>query len=95
MAPEVARKLGIRQAILAMPGIGRQQLVTVFERLGASFTRLIIVPDMFGMASLWVTARDLGGVLGASIAELPMPPLQIWTRMQIRTREAELKSSTP
>ena len=80
MAPEVARKLGIRQAILAMPGIGRQQLVTVFERLGASFTRLIIVPDMFGMASLWVTPKDLAGVLGLEVRQNLLMPMNRWLK---------------
>src|SRR5262249_61671070 len=31
------------------------------------FPRLIVIPDRGGMASLWVTARDLGGCLGLEL----------------------------
>ena len=80
LAPELARQLGIREAIIAMPGIGRQQLLTVFERLGASFTRLIIVPDMFGMASLWVSPKDLSGVLGLEVRQNLLIPVNRWLK---------------
>jgi len=32
-----------------------------------NFPRLIVMPDLAGIASLWVTARDLGGCLGFEI----------------------------
>jgi len=32
-----------------------------------SFPRVLVVPDLAGVASLWVTARDLGGSLGFEI----------------------------
>ena len=80
LAPELARQLRIREAIIAMPGIGRQQLLTVFERLGASFTRLIIVPDMFGMASLWVSPKDLSGVLGLEVRQNLLIPVNRWLK---------------
>jgi Undecaprenyl-phosphate galactose phosphotransferase WbaP len=80
LAPALARQLRIREAIIAMPGIGRQQLLTVFERLGASFTRLIIVPDMFGMASLWVSPKDLSGVLGLEVRQNLLIPVNRWLK---------------
>jgi Undecaprenyl-phosphate galactose phosphotransferase WbaP len=80
MAPEIARRLRVRQAIIAMPGIGRRQLLTVLERLGSTFTRLIIVPDMFGMASLWVSPKDLSGVLGLEIRQNLLVPANRWLK---------------
>lgn len=82
-APEMARRLKIRQAIIAMPGIERQQLLDVLERLGASFTRLIIVPDMFGMATLWVSPKDLSGVLGLEVRQNLLMPLNRWLKRGI------------
>ena len=80
LAPELARRLGIRQAIIAMPGIGRQQLLGVLERLGSTFTRLIIVPDMIGMASLWVSPKDLSGVLGLEVRQNLLMPVNRWLK---------------
>ncbi|MEO1397229.1 MAG: sugar transferase, partial [Cyanobacteria bacterium J06634_5] len=42
------------------------------------FPHLMIIPDLFGMASLWVAAKDLGGVLGLEVRQqlfLPWPKL--------------------
>ena len=38
---------------------------------GLSFANIIIVPDLFGIQSLWITSRDLGGVLGLEVKEKP------------------------
>jgi Undecaprenyl-phosphate galactose phosphotransferase WbaP len=49
-------------AILAMPGIKHSDLLMLVERL--PFRRIIVVPELAGLQSLWVNARDLGGNLG-------------------------------
>jgi Undecaprenyl-phosphate galactose phosphotransferase WbaP len=51
--------------IVAMPGLRREKLCELVETL--SFPNIIIVPDLFGMQSLWITSRDLGGVLGLEV----------------------------
>jgi len=63
-APSVARELGASYAIVAMPGVRRQRLVSLLETHASTFRHLLVIPDLFGMSSLWVAARDLGGVLG-------------------------------
>jgi Undecaprenyl-phosphate galactose phosphotransferase WbaP len=80
LAPATARRLGIRQAIIAMPGIGRAQLLGVLERVGTTFTRLIIVPDMFGIATLWVSPKDLSGVLGLEVRQNLLIPVNRWLK---------------
>ncbi|MCC7176383.1 MAG: undecaprenyl-phosphate galactose phosphotransferase WbaP [Bryobacterales bacterium] len=80
LAPELARRLKVRQAIVAMPGIGRLELMGVLERLESSFTRLIIVPDMIGMASLWVSPKDLAGVLGLEVRQNLLVPANRWLK---------------
>ena len=52
-------------ALLAMPGAGRDRLVDLTRKL--PFFTLLIVPDLIGMQSLWVEARDLGGIVGLEI----------------------------
>jgi lipopolysaccharide/colanic/teichoic acid biosynthesis glycosyltransferase len=41
------------------------------------------VPDLFGMASLWVSTRDLGGVLGLEIRQNLLIPLNRWLKRSI------------
>jgi lipopolysaccharide/colanic/teichoic acid biosynthesis glycosyltransferase len=43
----------------------RTRLVELVENL--SFPNVILVPDLFGIQSLWITSRDMGGVLGLEL----------------------------
>lgn len=78
MAPVLAHQLKIPYAIVAMPGVAHDRLSQLLERYGRTFPHLMIIPDLFGMASLWVAAKDLGGVLGLEVRQqlfLPGPRL--------------------
>lgn len=61
-----------------MPGVQRERLLTILEQHGHTFPHLLMIPDLFGVASLWVSAKDLGGILGLEIRQrllLPGPRL--------------------
>jgi Undecaprenyl-phosphate galactose phosphotransferase WbaP len=78
LAPSLARTRQIPYAIVAMPGVPRGRLLSLLERYGHSFAHLLIIPDLFGFSSLWVAARDLGGILGLEVRQqllLPGPRL--------------------
>ncbi|MEB3360018.1 MAG: undecaprenyl-phosphate galactose phosphotransferase WbaP [Synechococcales bacterium] len=78
MAPRLARTRRIPYAIVAMPGVPRPRLLEMIERYGQTFAHLLIIPDLFGFASLWVAAKDLGGILGLEVRQqllLPGPRL--------------------
>jgi Undecaprenyl-phosphate galactose phosphotransferase WbaP len=78
LAPVLARKYQIPYAIVAMPGVPRNRLLKLLERYGHAFAHLLIIPDLFGFSSLWVVAKDLGGVLGLEVRQqllLPGPRL--------------------
>lgn len=78
LAPSIAEKLQIPYAIVAMPGVRRDKLLHILERYGQTFAHLLLIPDLFGFSSLWVIARDMGGVLGLEIRQqllLPGPRL--------------------
>ena len=78
MAPVLAKDFKIPYAIVAMPGVARGRLMQLLGKYGRTFAHLMIIPDLFGMASLWVAARDLGGVLGLEARQqlfLPGPRL--------------------
>jgi len=80
MAPELAKSLKVRHALVAMPGVDREDLLWIMERWGTAFRHLILIPNLFGVASLWVAARDLGGVLGLELRQNLLRPLSRWTK---------------
>ena len=63
LAPDFEQRA--EAAIIALADIGKEDAGTVLQEL--NFPRLIVIPDLAGVASLWVTARDLGGSLGFEI----------------------------
>lgn len=78
IAPYFARERHVSYAIVAMPGVPREKLLAILERYGHTFPHLLVIPDLFGLASLWVSATDMGGILGLEIRQrllLPGPRL--------------------
>jgi Undecaprenyl-phosphate galactose phosphotransferase WbaP len=61
-------------AIVAMPGASRQRLMEILESSASRFRRLIVIPDLFGMSSLWASAQDIGGILGLEIQQKLLDP---------------------
>jgi Undecaprenyl-phosphate galactose phosphotransferase WbaP len=80
LAPELASADQIRHALVAMPHLKRQELLRVLERMGTVFPHVIVVPDLLGMSSLWVSPRDLGGVLGLEIRQNLLIPFNRWMK---------------
>ena len=77
-APELARRLHVTYAIVAMPGVSSAQVVGILEKYGQLFRHILLIPNLFGFSSLWVMARDMGGVLGLEVRQqllLPGPQL--------------------
>lgn len=74
MAPVLARTRQIPYAIVAMPGVPRHRLLSLLERYGHTFAHLLIIPDLFGFSSLWVAARDMGGILGLEVRQQLLLP---------------------
>lgn len=73
-APVLARQRDIHYAIVAMPGVQRERLLTILEQYGNTFAHLLMIPDLFGVSSLWVGAKDLGGILGLEIRQRLLLP---------------------
>jgi lipopolysaccharide/colanic/teichoic acid biosynthesis glycosyltransferase len=76
LAPMLAERLKIHYAVMAMPGVDSPKLVQIAEQVGGAFSHVLLIPDLFGFASLGVPARDLGGVLGLEVRQqllLPWP----------------------
>ena len=59
-------------ALIAIPRMQRERLSELVESL--SFPNVIVVPDLFGIQSLWITSRDIGGVLGLELKKNLLVP---------------------
>jgi Undecaprenyl-phosphate galactose phosphotransferase WbaP len=51
-----------------MPNVPSRELAEIVERYGSRFHHMYIIPDLFGISSLGVDARELGGMLGVKVS---------------------------
>lgn len=84
-APSLAARNPGSMAILAMPGTDRERLRTIIDSNTAQFRNVILIPDLFGVTSLWVSTADLDGILGLDIRHKLLDP-----RRQMMKRIMEL-----
>ncbi len=67
--------------IVCMPEISRDELLALLSRYGQCFGHLIVIPNLIGMASLGITARNMGGIVGLEVRqELLRPAARIIKR---------------
>ena len=83
-APPLAALYGIQYAIVAMPSMPRTRLNGHLRTWAAVFPNIIVIPDLFGIASLWTSPRDLGGTLGLEIRHnLLADPANRWIKRAV------------
>ena len=56
-------------AILALPALRSAELEEVLNEYSHHFHHVLVLPDVTGMSSLWVSAKDLGGMLGLEVEQ--------------------------
>ena len=74
-AEEIGAAFGVRHAIVAMPEEGSRRVQEILERYAARFPQVTVVSGLLGAGSVWVSARDLGGVLGLEIRRNLLDPV--------------------
>ncbi len=60
-----------KTALIAMPGMDSAKTAHLCQRL--PFARVISIPNLVGLSSLWVSSRDLGGVVGLEVKKNLFP----------------------
>lgn len=50
-------------AVVAMPGIEPKRLARLMQLYARTYPHVLVIPNMFGMTSLGIGARDVGGVV--------------------------------
>ena len=67
--PDLSYKMNIDHAIIAMPSIPRKRQQEIIEKYSKYFTQTTVIPDLFGLSSLWVSTKDIGGILGLEVQQ--------------------------
>ena len=80
LAHTLATKHGVQYAIVAMPSVSSRELSAIVHRYAHRFPHVLIIPDLFGMSSLWVSAKDVGGMLGLEVSQALMQPMARLTK---------------
>jgi exopolysaccharide biosynthesis polyprenyl glycosylphosphotransferase len=87
LAPVLARRLRVAYAVVAMPGVASEKLGAMVDRVGGVFSHLLVIPDLFGLASLGVPAREIDGILGLEVRQQLLLP---WPRLAKRVMDVVL-----
>jgi Undecaprenyl-phosphate galactose phosphotransferase WbaP len=68
-AAAICAQTGAQYAIFAVPGMSNEQFVWNLRRWSRIFPKILIIPNLSGLLSLWTEPRDLGGVLGLEMRQ--------------------------
>lgn len=82
-AAAIASEYRIDYALIAMPGMPTTRLTSHLRTWSTVFRNILIIPDLFGIASLWIETRDLGGVLGLEIRHNLLKPANQWIKRAV------------
>jgi Undecaprenyl-phosphate galactose phosphotransferase WbaP len=82
-APSVARNLGIRYAIFAIPNMPRERLEWHLRRWRRIFPRILIIPELAGINTQWSEPRDLGGITGFESHQKLLDPMAALVKRMI------------
>jgi Undecaprenyl-phosphate galactose phosphotransferase WbaP len=69
LAPLVADQYGLSYAIVAMPNVATARLHEILRRYAHRFRHFLVIPNIADLGMLWVSTRDLGGVLGLEMSQ--------------------------
>jgi Undecaprenyl-phosphate galactose phosphotransferase WbaP len=64
---QLGKERGIRYCIVAMDEDSNKRLFDIHKLYGGCFPHMMVIPELGGLASLWIVARDVGGILGLEI----------------------------
>jgi Undecaprenyl-phosphate galactose phosphotransferase WbaP len=77
---EIARASRISYGIVCMPQLSKHELLRLLDQYGQCFRDILVIPDLIGMASLGVTVREFGGILGLEVNHRLLRPLSRRTK---------------
>ncbi len=76
-AVQLSRKHRVDTLFLAMPHASREYIAALADAAGVHFRSVVVIPDLSGVTSSAVVARNLGGTLGVEVRHNLLDP---WVR---------------
>lgn len=67
--PELQKKLRIEQSIIAMPNVQSEVQRNIIMKYSKHFENTIVIPNLFGLSTLWVSTKEFGGLLGLEVKQ--------------------------
>jgi Undecaprenyl-phosphate galactose phosphotransferase WbaP len=64
IGPEIVRRFHVRMAIVAMPSVKSRTLDRIINNSVSAFRYNVLIPDFFKVTNIWMSIRDMGGILG-------------------------------
>ena len=71
---EITGSRKIPYGILCMPNLSRHELLNFLDLHGQCFGHVIVIPNLIGMTSLGISAREVGGVVGLEVRRQLLRP---------------------
>ncbi len=71
---EITQKHKISYGIICMPSLGREELLRLIDLYGACFSHVLVIPNLIGMTSLGICAREMGGIVGLEVTRQLLRP---------------------
>jgi Undecaprenyl-phosphate galactose phosphotransferase WbaP len=66
---ELASRHSIPYGIICMPELSRDELLYLLDRYGRCFGHVLVIPNLVGITSLGVSARELDGIVGLEVRQ--------------------------
>jgi Undecaprenyl-phosphate galactose phosphotransferase WbaP len=71
---EITQQHKISYGIICMPSLGREEMLRLIDLYGACFSHVLVIPNLIGMTSLGICARELGGIVGLEVTRQLLRP---------------------
>jgi Undecaprenyl-phosphate galactose phosphotransferase WbaP len=71
---EITVKHKISYGIICMPSLSRDEMLRLLDLYGACFSHVLVIPNLIGMTSLGICAREIGGIVGLEVTRQLLRP---------------------
>ena len=71
---EITQEHKISYGIVCMPSLQRNEMLRLIDLYGACFSHILVIPNLIGMTSLGICAREMGGIIGLEVTRQLLRP---------------------
>ncbi len=71
---EITQQHKISYGIICMPSLEREELLGLIDLYSCCFSHVLVIPNLIGMTSLGICAREMGGIVGLEVTRQLLRP---------------------